>query len=385
MQETIELKAFIEKLRTGKSDERLDAIRKIRAFKDPEGLDQLLRYREDEDLEVRQTVIEALQNFLHPKVEKALEEALFDEEWEIQWAAMKSLGTLWNENALNKLGDKLPEKRIAGLESLTKKAESRFLKPILAILDDELEEVQDLALLSLGSFSACLGAAEMEEAIKYVKGMCRRASPERLAIINETLTQLGNSEQRRQAHSEKAHQLQCDVCKQVLPYSFLKKVGSWRKEKTYLCQFHFEEYVEKVAPFEGKLKICKMCKSHRPKVELVEGACPSCRTSRYEALSMGNVNQFRCTHCHKQKPKREQAPVNPYGLPICSRCAYKVTQQSANPPFLTSNAVQFLKKAQESGYFLCEKRREFLPIENRGIGTSFRDKCYSKSAAARMK
>mgnify|MGYP000288632532 CR=1 FL=1 len=382
MEEQSRVEAILEKIRSASWELRQEGAKELRQIRDESALPILLKaIKEDDDFEVRMATVEALSNFEHQEAEDAIQETLFDEEWEVQWAAMRALGSYWKEPDLKKMGDKLPEKRILGIEGLAKQLSPKFLKPLLAALDDEIEEVQAASVKAL----AQLGDPS---AIKPLKAFARHSPKELRALAEETLSRLGATFEDGSPGVPRKNLLSCEVCQQPLPFSFLKRVGSpvvprqpgdISNDFQMLCQFHFEEYTEKIKPFQGKLKACKQCKTHWSKVELVEGSCPPCREKRYESLQPAPEGQFRCFYSHKLRSNRDLSPVSTADKPLSTRSAYKIANSTATSPFLTPRAVLFLKESWEKGYFLCEKKREFRPVEELAEGEDFRDNCLSQA------
>ncbi len=344
-----------------------DVLRQLRDFKEDESVFSLLiTMLEDDDMDVRAVSIEALGSFKSFNPIPTLEKALEDEEWEVKWAALRALGTFWGIPNLKKMGDRLIDKRVAGIESIQRSPQ--FFNAFIAALDDE-EEVQSAAIQALFEL-------EDERAISHLERLSDEVSLERKAQIKEVLLSLQGMNYPFNDDDDR-YLLACDECGQALPYSSLMRVANRFENTKYLCQFHFEEYQEKVEAFQGKLKQCKVSKIYWPKVDLVEGTSPPVREKRYYALPPVGEGEFRCFYHHKVRKMKDLSPVSKQGAPLCHKAAYTLAKQSANPPFLTKYAIQFLREAYDKGFLLCERTRIFHPFQEIEIGEDFRDKCYS--------
>lgn len=368
MQVPQRVEEILDHLRDPSFEIRQDAARKLKGTYEDEALPLLLHAATDEDMDVRLAVVDSLNNFKSQEAEDALLQALFDEEWEVKWAALRGLGSLWGEAHIRKMGDKLLEKRVSGIEALEKKPTPKYLKPLLAMLDDE-EEVQVAAARTLTRLRD-------PDAIPHLKDIQNEGSKELRAIVEETLINLGDIDTIRAQSNGSGAQIACDVCQQMLPLSFLKKVGSWREDDIlYLCQFHYEEHVEKIQPFEGKLKTCKVCKTNWPKADVNEGMCPNCREKRYYSMDPAPEGQFRCFLSHKVRYERDKSPIDFKGFPVSHRSIYQLIQQSAKAPFLTSQAIKIMQGAFDKGYLMCEQCRTFQPLKKIVKGEDFREEC----------
>lgn len=369
MSEMPSVEVLLQSLRDTSWKVRSDAARRLRDLNKENVSEQLLAAAFDDDFSVRLAVVEALSGYTDPRVLETLQQCLFDEDWEVQWAAMRSLGSIWKEPDLRKMGDKLPEKRIAGIEAVAKKDAKQYSLLLYASLDDELEEVQAAAIRALG----VLG---QPEAIVPLRKCFDDASPGIQALLIEILSSLGEE----QANEEGKDFLQCcDECNHRLPPSYLFRVKTFDDEARYLCQFHFDEYVDKKAPLLGKQKQCKMCKTYRPKVELFEGGCPECREKRYHSFGPDPEDAFRCFRSHKMRPLRDRSPISPPNQPLSSKSAFQLSQLSAVSPFLTPYSIRFLERAYDNGFLLCENCKNFVPMENIVEGYDFRDECICSS------
>lgn len=369
MLEMPSVEELIQSLRDPEASVRKDASRRLRDLPKEDVPAPMLEAAFDDDFSVRLAVVEALSSYPDDNVIEILKKALFDEEWEVQWAAMRSLGSIWKEADLRKMGDKLPEKRIAGLEAIAKKPKDICLVPAIASLDDEQEEVCAAAIRTLAAFRD-------PAAIVPLRKLLDDVGQELQALIAETLSLLGDPEINEIGRD---YLMACDQCGHKLPPSFLFKISQWDQPSTHLCQFHYDEFCEANKPFIGKLKACKLCKEHWPKVELVEGACPNCRATRYESMTPSSDDQFRCFHTHKLRPRRDLSPASPPNQPLSSKAAYQISQQSVKAPFLTDKAVQFLEHAYDQGLLLCEECRTFVPMEEIAKGQDFRDQCVCRN------
>ena len=364
---------LLEKLRDTEYSVRHEAARKLQNISDAAVLPVFLRAIEDDDLSVRMAIVSALSNFEPEQVTELLHQTLFDTEWEVQWASLRALGQLYKESSLRSMGDRLPEKRIAGIQGLVKKQNKQFAIALFASLDDESIDVQ------IASVRAIIDL-HLTEAIEPLQNHLDGAGPELKAWLAEALLRLGGPFPTTSSDEEHpAYLLPCTKCKHNLPPSQLHKVQTWNKEAQFFCQFHFEELIEKIEPFEGKLKRCKSCHTHWPKYEFVDGGCPSCRKQRFENLPpVDNENQFRCFRCQKTFPVRNTSPASQNNKPICSRCAYSMARLCPKQPFLSEQAIHFLSEAFDNGFFLCEQSRHFYPLEEMAEGEDFRDPCVSK-------
>lgn len=375
MPEDTSVRELLRQLRAHDWEVRQEASRQLQSVSDPDALPLFLEAMDDDDLSVRVAAVNALSNYAPEQVDGALEKALFDDEWEVQWAAMRSLGQVHKESALRHLGDRLPDKRISGLQSLTKKKAIRWNKAIVASLDDESDDVR------IASVRAII-ELHLHDALEPLRRQLRHASPELKAWLAEALLHLGQPLHADDPNDPPPHLLPCDECEHLLPPSRLYRAATWTQDPRLLCQFHYEEWVEKMEPFESKFKRCKACQSHWPKYEFVDGLCPSCRRSRFDSLALvTDEDQFRCFRCHKTFPERSMSPASPDNEPLCSRCAYNVSNLAAKQPFLSNHAVHFLSEAFENGYFLCERSRHFYPLGEMAEGEDFRDQCVSKEYA----
>lgn len=366
MQEAPSVESLLENLRNDSYDVRADAARRLRDLPLEEVPPKLLEAVEDDDFSVRLAAVEALSGKSEEHIIAILEQALFDEEWEVQWAALRSLGSALKEPDLRKMGDKLPEKRIAGIEALAKKKASHLLKPLLACLDDEMEEVQAAGIRALAKVGDPAAIGPLRELLDETR------EEELKALIAEALSDLGDAEIRAQAHE---YLLACDECGHRLPPSYLYHISQWGEDDKRLCRFHYDEFTEQSKPFIGKLKQCKLCKRQWPKVELVEGTCPECRDKRYNSLAPAPENQFRCYRSHKLRPMRDLSPVSEADQPLASKSAQQEASMVANSPFLASRSIDFLERAFDNGYLLCETCGHFRALEEIVEGDDFRDKC----------
>jgi hypothetical protein len=297
---------------------------------------------------------------------------MFDQDWEIQLATMRTLAQIWKEPVMRQIGDRLPEKRILGINTLANKKDPKYHRVFLATLDDESPEVRLASIRALSKVKAT-------EAIETLRQMYTRESDELRVWIAEALDFLGVPLKSDTHPDRPAHLLPCGACQHLLPPSQLKRIAYWQCEPFLLCQFHFEEFLEKIDPFEGKFRNCKWCNTYWPKVELVEGSCPPCRSQRYDNLpELSESDLFRCFRCHKTFPLRNQSPTcTKKTEPICVRCAYQIATLSPNSPFFTKHAIHFLSENFENGLFLCEVSHKFCPLEQLAQGTDFRDYCIS--------
>ncbi len=368
------VEALLEKLRDSDWSVRQDASKQLQSVNDASALPILNKATQDDDLSVRVAAVSCLSNFELELVQATLEKTLFDAEWEVQWASLRALGQLHKEPALRHMGDRLPEKRIAGIQNLVKKRARHFVLPLCASLDDECEDVQIAGVRAIMEL-------HLKEAIEPLQAHIAKASPELRAWFAEALLLLGGLRlsQGQGPDTTPLHLLPCHECQHLLPPSQLHKVRTWNKEAKLLCQFHFEDCVEQIEPFEGKLKRCKLCLTHWPKYEFTDGSCPSCRKQRYEHLApLNHDDQFRCFRCHKTFPSRNVSPASQPNEPLCSRCAYNVARLTAKQPFLSERTIHFLSEAFENGFFLCEQSRHFYPLKEMAEGEDFRDRCVSK-------
>lgn len=375
MSDELSVSTLLNNLRGGDWQLRQEAARQMQQLQNPIHLPELLEARDDDDLSVRTGVVGALGNYEHPDAIEALEQALFDDDWEVQWAAMRSLGQIYKEPLLRQMGDRLPEKRITGIQGLLKKPLPAFRTALCAALDDESDSVQ------LNSIQALI-KLQATEAIPYLEQHLPRSPRKQQAWLAEALVVLGKPSSRKDDHGHPLHLLPCQICQHLLPPSELYQTQVWNEAPKQLCRFHFEEYAEKIEPFEGKLKLCKLCHTHWPKYEYTDSYCPECREQRYRAMPpVEDPEQFRCHRCHKIHTQRHLSPMSSSQEPICSRCAYTIATLTSKPPFYSEHAIHVLSEAFENGYFLCEQSHLFLPLAELAEGEDFRDPCLSREFA----
>lgn len=374
MSEELNPQELLQQLRSEDTSLRQEASRSLQSISNVNALPLFAEAIHDDDLSVRMAVVSTLSNFELEHVEELLEQAMFDEEWEVQWAAMKAMGSLHKETGLRYMGDRLSEKRINGIQSLVKKRARHFEKAFIASLDDESDDVRKMAAWAIMEL-------RLHNAIPYLEEQLKDASRELQSWFAEALLQLGTPVQERDEEGHPLHLQPCAECNHLLPPTQLYRLSRWNQEPILLCQFHFEERTEKLEPFEGKFKKCKVCMTHWPKYEFVDGSCPSCREQRYLNLPQLPDDQFRCFRCQKSFPERSQSPASPPGQPTCTRCAHATAQLSGKQPFLSDHASHFLSTAFENGFFLCEKSRYFRPLDEMAVGEDFRDECLSKEYA----
>ncbi len=371
MSDELDPRELLEQLRSHDTVLRQEASRHLQSISDPAALPLLADAIQDDDLSVRIAAVITLSNYELEQVQEHLEQALFDEEWEVQWAAMKGLGSIHKETALRHMGDRLPEKRVSGIQSLVKKKARHFEKAFQASLDDESDDVRKAAAWAIMKLRLYDSAEALQEQMSD-------ASRELQAWLAEALLQLGVPIQERDEEGHPLHLQPCAECNHLLPPTQLYRLSRWNHDPILLCQFHFEEQSEKLEPFEGKFKKCKTCMTYWPKYEFVDGSCPSCREQRFMNLPQLPDDQFRCFRCQKSFPERSQSPASSPEEPICTRCAHSIAQLSGKQPFLSNRAIHFLSTAFENGHFLCEKSRYFKPLDEMAVGEDFRDECISK-------
>lgn len=372
MLEELSLPQLLDMLRHEDWTLRQEATKLLQQIQNPNAWPTLLETWQDDDLSVRIGVVGALGNFEQPEVIAVLEQALFDEEWEVQWAAMRSLGQIYKEPLLRQMGDRLPEKRITGIQGLLKKPTPWLEKALCAALDDESDAVCKASIQALIKLNTTTAVPHLERHLL-------RATREQQAWLAEALFHLGSPTSLRDNLLQPLHFLPCKICQHQLLPSQLYRTQVWNEDPQYLCQFHFEEYNEKMEPFEGKLKSCKLCQTYWPKYEYVETYCPDCREQRYQAMPpVEEVDHFRCHRCHKLYAQRSRSPASTPHEPTCTRCAYLVATLTPKPPFFSDHAIHFLSEAFENGYFLCEQSRLFHPLDALVQGEDFRDHCLSK-------
>ena len=361
---TTPLEQVLQQLESEEEDVRNKATRFLRDYRKPEHLELLLVASLHDVMDVRVAVAEALGGFPDDeRAEGSLLQALEDEEWEVQWAATRALGNLWKEPVLKKVGHKQADKRVNGIESVAKNPDPRFLEPLLSRLDDE-EEIQTAAVRALAELGE--GAA-----IPYLRELFDEGDSELKALIEEALLRLGD---RNPPRCEGDDALTCEVCSLPFPISFMKKVSGHKEDVRWFCYTHFLEFEKEREPFDGKYKMCKQCKTHWPRVELLESTCPDCRQSNYMSLSETSDEQFRCHRCHKVYGFYDLSPVSKPYKPYCHRCAYKMANNSANQPYLTPHAVEIHEEAYERGFILCEQCRLFVSEDLFEGEPDFRDR-----------
>lgn len=344
---------------------RKDAIRLLRDLKTPEAFSTLLGLLEDDDdMELRATAVEALAIFAKEESEPPVLATLKDPEWEVQWAAMRALSSLWQEPALRKMGDPSIDKRISGIESIGRKKDNRFIPVLIAALDDETD-VQRVAVLALSPFYD----PDITDAMKR---LADEVEDEILAMFQEYLEMRGEA----LPDGEDAR-LTCRDSGIRLPYSRLVHVGTSKEGRFWLSKPHFEEFQTRIDPFEGKLRTCKQCKIEWPRYECNEGYCPECREKRYMEMESPEEGFFRCSYTHKVRAIRELSPVQEDDSPLSHRGAYQIATQSPNSPFISHRAMTFLRKAYKEGYLLCEKLHQFLPLDRFPPESYYLDPCVS--------
>jgi hypothetical protein len=347
---------------------RRDAARLLRDIGGEQAFEALRDALDDDDMEVRVAIIEALAAF--PQSETTLLDLLHDLDWEIQWAATRSLGSLWHEPLLRKIGDPHIEKRILGIESLGKRKEERFLPVLIAALDDETD-VQRVAVQALAPFYD-------QTIMQAMQRLAEDADDEIRAMFHEYLTMRGES-----LPNQEDARLLCEESQIKLSYSRLYRVGTRQHPPRWLSKIHFEEFQTRIEPFEGKLRQCKQCKIHWPRYDCNEGYCPACWEQLYQALSLPDDGFFRCAYTHKIRANREKSPVSERKeQPLSHRGAYEIATLTANTPFLSERALRFLRKAFHEGYLLCERSHLFLPRDHFPPEAHYLDPCQSIDAKA---
>ncbi len=350
---------------------RKDAIRLLRDLKTTEAFHAICSLLEDDDMEIRAIATEALAVYPEEESEPFLLAQLKDPEWEVQWAAMRGLGSLWQEPVLRKMGDPSIEKRITSIEHIARRKELRFVPLLIAALDDETD-VQRVAVQALAPFYD-------PDIVEAMKQLADEVDEEILAMFQEYLDMRAET-----LPTQEETRLQCRESGLRLPYSRLVHVGTHKEGRFWLAKPHFEEFQNRIEPFEGKLKPCKQCKIQWPRYESIEGYCPSCREKRYVELDPPEDGFFRCSYTHKLRSVRDKSPVHEEErMPLSHRGAYLLATQSPNAPFISHRSLLFLRKAYQEGYLLCERLHQFLPHDRFPPDAYYLDPCVSLDSTKR--
>lgn len=354
-----------EMLQHDRWEVRKDAVRLLRDLKTTDAFAALRNILEDDDMEIRAAATEALALYPQEESEPLLLAQLADPEWEVQWAAMRGLGSLWQEPVLRKMGDPSIEKRITSIETIGRRKEIRFIPLLIAALDDETD-VQRVAIQALSPFYD-------PEIVEAMKRLADEVDDEILAMFHEYLEMraetLPNHDEAR---------LRCRESGLRLPYSRLVHVGTHKEGRFWIAKPHIEEFQQRIEPFEGKLKPCKQCKIQWPRYESIEGYCPSCREKRYLEFETPEEGFFRCSYTHKVRSIRDKSPIHEDDrMPLSHRGAYLLATQSPNTPFISHRALLFLRKAYQEGYLLCERLHQFLPRDRFPPDAYYLDPCVS--------
>ncbi len=353
--------------------------------------EELFNFLREPHLAVKIAAIEALSRAEpDPRLVNELRKLLGDPEWEVKWAALRTLGALLGEPLLQKMGSPLGEERKKALLSAIKNRRRDLAFAIYSLLDDERDCVVKTALEAI----AFLGLEEgVEKAIEFYSSFSPELKSQVYLFFKEELL-------RRNLFIE-GELPRCSVCEHPLSGDNLFRAGTWSGSYRYFCRFHFEEFCEAEKPFEGKFYRCKVCDGYWPKYQIVDQSCPICREQRFsELLSARRESQILCFLCQKTRREGELFPIkfralssrrelewgpSVEGQRICFHCAEKLATEKVDEPYFSERGIYFLSSLEGEGFFFCDECRGFYPLSERFSGSDFRDFSICKNCAEKRK